>query len=702
MRLKSLRTAIFVSFVSLSSLKAQVILQNSAPGGPGQMITWPNPQKDAVATTLNQPLWLTTVRGAITEIAFPYVDRVQTRDSYLIVRSASGRFDERQQFETHRYDKTLAYWGTSTSNGIKLTKKFLIHPSQASLIIDYQIQFSNDSEKEIIFIHNPTAEHTSGGDEMIVQKNRGYPILFAYQKDLRGDEPEFLKPSAYQSISWSIADSDGSTGFYGVNSPIEAIERNENLPTYTQASFGNVAGALRTRTSAREVNFRVVISFTTHQDWKSDLAHMTDQAMLQDFSELLRTQQREWDSYLSGLNNDRGDKLSESSILVLKSAEDKINRGAFIAAPANPSIPWHVEAPEHPYESSRKRLGDSNAGYRRVWPRDLYHKSIAFLSVGDYATAVDIARWYKKVQLKGFRDGAWAQNMNTLGEPSWNAFQIDQTGLPLVLIQRLVGLNQISYSDFQDMVVRAANFILIAGPNTDQERWEENGGLSPNSLATAVEGLLAAAQLEEQYGENWRAKNYRDRALNWTAHLKDWTLVRQGAYGSNYFPRLEIGRDGYWRPDLNDEIFIQNKAPGAKNKYREDEILDGGFLQWIISGLVNPLDEDFSRTIGLYDRYVRKNTPYGTGYLRYNYDSYGENHLGGIWPILSAERAIAAIERNEPYQDHLKLIQQIATPTGLIGEQDTLAVRPLEWSHAAYLILKRSIKDSRSYYRISF
>ncbi len=676
-------------------------IYKTAPNGPGNMISWPRPDKDSVATTLERPLWFTTTRGDLTEVSFPYVDRVQTRDSYLVIRSNKYTYDERsdESIKTERIEHTLAYTSTRNLNGLSIRKTFYVHPNQNSIVIDYRISFDDDSDKELIFVHDPAAEQTSGGDEMLVEFNNRRPTLFAYQRDLRGDEPSFLTPVAHQAATWSLEMSSGSTGFYGVNSPIDSIQKNEALPDYTLASYGNVAGALRKVTSAREISFKVVLSFTTNSVWKTELNHMNDLALAENSDELIAKQKAQWMTYLGGLMYDRRDFLAESSIMILKSAEDKTNHGAFIAAPANPSIPWHIEAPEHNYDDSRRRIGDSNAGYRRVWPRDLYHKATAFLSVGDYATAIDVARWYKKVQLKDFRQGSWAQNMLSDGTPSWNAFQIDQTGFPIVLVYRLVDLKQVPYSEFRDMVLAAANFILYSGPSTDQDRWEENGGLSPNSLAVAVQGLLAAAKLETSFGDANLARLYRERAHHWLVNIKNWTLVRNGVYGQNYFPRLEIGRNGMWRPDSNDEIFIQNKPDGTKNRYREDEVLDGGFLEWIISGLFDARDEDFSRTLKIYDEHTTKFTKYGRGYFRYSFDSYGENHLGGIWPILSAERAIVGIERNENISEHLNLIQSMATSAGLLGEQDTLSVRPLEWSHAAYLILRRSERDSRSFYQ---
>ncbi|MBX9768168.1 MAG: hypothetical protein K2X47_12920, partial [Bdellovibrionales bacterium] len=394
------------------------------------------------------------------------------------------------------------------------------------------------------------------------------------------------------------------------------------------------------------------------------------------------------------------DVLSESSIMVLKSLEDKANRGALIAAPGNPALPWNEEAPEHDYEKSRLRISDSNGGYRRAWPRDMYHKALAFLAVGDVQTAVDVLHWFKKVQLSGGdRHGMWSQNMWVDGTPSWGAYQQDQVGLPVALTARLVEVGAVKYVDFREMVTRGMNYLIKRGPVTDQERWEENGGMSPNSLAGAVEGLLAAGWLEEKFGDVQRAIYYRGIAEDWRKNLKTWGLIQGGIYGDNYFARMEQGADiQLWDPSKHRLMKINNKGPGMPDQFREDSILDGGFVQWILTGLVDPLDGAFTKTLQLVDKLIRKKTPAGVGYFRYNEDSYGENFKGGAWPLLSGERALAALERGEDATEHIQFLRKSATSGDLIPEQDTLSVNPLGWSHGTYLIVRRSFAEGRSFY----
>ena len=47
------------------------------------------------------------------------------------------------------------------------------------------------------------------------------------------------------------------------------------------------------------------------------------------------------------------------------------------------------------------------------------------------------------------------------------------------------------------MIRAAAGFVVRNGPTTNQDRWEENAGYTPFTLAAEITGLLAAADLAE-------------------------------------------------------------------------------------------------------------------------------------------------------------------------------------------------------------
>ena len=51
------------------------------------------------------------------------------------------------------------------------------------------------------------------------------------------------------------------------------------------------------------------------------------------------------------------------------------------------------------------------------------------------------------------------------------------------------------------MIMRAAAYLILQGPVTAQERWEENAGYSPSTLATVIAGLVCAAECAKERGQ---------------------------------------------------------------------------------------------------------------------------------------------------------------------------------------------------------
>ena len=52
------------------------------------------------------------------------------------------------------------------------------------------------------------------------------------------------------------------------------------------------------------------------------------------------------------------------------------------------------------------------------------------------------------------------------------------------------------------MILRAAAYLILQGPVTGQDRWEENAGYSPSTLATVIASLVCAAECANELGEH--------------------------------------------------------------------------------------------------------------------------------------------------------------------------------------------------------
>src|SRR4030095_7189885 len=78
------------------------------------------------------------------------------------------------------------------------------------------------------------------------------------------------------------------------------------------------------------------------------------------------------------------------------------------------------------------------------------------------------------------------------------------------------------------MMVRAAAYLILQGPVTSQERWEENAGYSPSTLATVIASLVCTAALGNERGVTSTADFILAYADWLAAHLEEWTVTTQG------------------------------------------------------------------------------------------------------------------------------------------------------------------------------
>ena len=73
---------------------------------------------------------------------------------------------------------------------------------------------------------------------------------------------------------------------------------------------------------------------------------------------------------------------------------------------------------------------------------------------------------------------------------------MDQVGLPIVLAWQLGRTEPADWSH----VRRAADLIVEKGPVTEQERWENQEGYSPGTIAAEIAGLICAADIARTNG----------------------------------------------------------------------------------------------------------------------------------------------------------------------------------------------------------
>src|SRR2546423_1725085 len=193
--------------------------------------------------------------------------------------------------------------------------------------------------------------------------------------------------------------------------------------------------------------------------------------------------------------------------MALHAAEDKPYRGASVAGLATP---W-----------GDFTNGDSlNDGYHRVWGRDLYQQATGLLAAGDAAQALRMAQFmwssqYIATSTPGdgttHRPGSFPRYSPVSGVSGATpqqlgcCEQLDQDAFAILLAWATGLTDSATYAK----VKTAANHIQSSGPDTT-ERWEEQFGKSPSSIAAEIAGLVAAADLARANGATASASSWEE------------------------------------------------------------------------------------------------------------------------------------------------------------------------------------------------
>jgi len=270
------------------------------------------------------------------------------------------------------------------------------------------------------------------------------------------------------------------------------------------------------------------------------------------------------------------------------------------------------------------------------------------------------------------------------------------------------------------MIYRAAAYLILQGPVTGQERWEENAGYSPSTLATVIAGLVCAAE----YGERQEHEKLAEFILayaDWlVAHLEEWTVTTQGELVDG-LPRhyIRINPADALAPDPHadpNSTRIQLANGGGLHLARN--IVSGDFLHLVRFGIRSANDPIIRDSIAVIDRVIKRDLPQGPCWRRYNHDGYGEKDDGGAfdgdgvgrcWPILTGERGHYELSAGKDPKPYIGAMESFANHGGMIPEQlwdsddlpgrgfkrgaPTGAAMPLCWAHAEYVSLVRSRRD---------
>ncbi|HEX8493182.1 MAG TPA: glycoside hydrolase family 15 protein [Pyrinomonadaceae bacterium] len=316
------------------------------------------------------------------------------------------------------------------------------------------------------------------------------------------------------------------------------------------------------------------------------------------------------------------------------------------------------------------------------------------------------------------------QNCWVDGRPYWSGIQLDEVAFPIMLAWRLDSLGLLGDFDSYPMVRAGASYILRRGPASPQERWEEDAGISPSTLAAEITALICAAEMAHHRNDERTALLCQRTADLWATNIERWTYTTRGTLsaGGGYYVRLEsLDPDSLESDrDPNTGVIHINNVPHEQSGFPVYDIIDGGFLELVRYGIREPTDEHVLKTLIVYDAVLKVDTPCGPAWHRYNHDGYGQKAsgdgfdgtgVGRAWPLLTGERAHYEIAAGRDVSEYVKALECFANAGAMIPEQiwdtedipeklmyfgrPTGSAMPLVWAHAEYIKLLRSRRDRR-------
>ncbi|HEV2989733.1 MAG TPA: glucan 1,4-alpha-glucosidase [Candidatus Angelobacter sp.] len=666
-----------------------MIHAQQAPGAPGAKPTWTNGNKVGVGTsvTANSKVWFTIgENGTLNEVYYPAIDRANTRTLELIVTDGKTFAEIESQDTNHSVQVpdpaalVFTQINTSKSGRYQIHKTYVTDPAHNTLLIQLQLKVLKGGPLTAFVYFDPALKNSGLHDNGSTRDN----VLL----DSKGDVACALAASpAFSAVSTGYAES--SDGLIELKTSYQLTQH------YSTASDGNVAeiGQLPALFSQGKP-LTLALGFGANLDEALDEAQAS---LKKGFAAARAEYQQGWHQYVAKLKpvEPRYRRQYQISAMVLKTHEDKTHAGAIAASL---TIPWGNDV-----DASKEDVG----GYHLVWARDLYEVATAFLAIGDRSAAERALNYLFETQQKP--DGSFPQNSWLDGKPYWPSLQMDEVSYPSILAWQL---GKTDKNTFEKHIKPAADFVVAHGPATPQERWEEETGYSPSTIAAEIAGLICAADIARTNGDEYSSKRWTEVADDWASKLPQWTVTHHGKYGNEYY--IRIAQKG--QPDQGGPIAIHNGG----GTWDEREIVDAGFLELVRLGIKPPADPLVVKSLAIVDKVIKVDTPNGSAWYRYNHDGYGEKAdgkgydgtgIGRLWIIFAGERGEYELASGRDAHTYLDAMQKMANAGGMLAEQiwdqpvspkpwlkfgqGTGSATPLAWTNAQFVRLAIAIKEGK-------
>jgi len=531
----------------------------------------------------------------LTEVFYPQVDTANVNVLQFVVvdpktkKVETERDDANHEIKVLRPDSlSFQQINTAKSGAWKITKTYTTS-DRDSLLIDVQFQSKNNNLNLYIYfdpsINNSGMHDSAISNKLISTDGKIFASLFIANGAISTNKEET------------------TSGFYQTSDGLDQLKQfGKIVSPYEKAENGNVVQLARIKNPQK---FLVSLGFSTNENAAFLNAVLSAK---RGFKEWQAEYEKGWADYVKTLPRVEPKYQAQFNMaaMVLKAFEDKTTRGGNVASL---SVPW----------GGGVNGNETTTGYHLVWSRDLYQVATAQMALGDKDAAERALEFLFKYQQR--EDGSFPQISWLDGRTVGDSIQMDEVAYPLILAYQLGKTDKTTY---EKNIVKSADYIAKNGPFTRQERWEEESGFSPSTIAAEIAGLVCAAEIARLNGDAAAQKRWLEIADDWAANVEKWTATTTGKYGDgNYY--LRLSQNG--KPDSGEKLELGNGA----GTYDEREIVDAGFLELVRLGIKSPDDPLIQKSLKIVDQILMVKTPNGESFYRYNHDGYGDTYDGKRW-----------------------------------------------------------------------
>jgi glucan 1,4-alpha-glucosidase len=665
----------------------------AASDGPGNLSHFDLARKDCLGTARNtsSKVWFTVANGVLSDVYFPTADNTNVETLQLVVTDGKTFTDLQTRDMTYTVrapdPRSLACRVTSTakSGRYRITTDYLTDPGRNSLVmrIKFEPQEDDKTNYHVYLRYDPSINgnggggaDNGGGDSGVVDTSTGHAVPVALDTNTASQAVNrtYAVP-VFSALDASRPFGQVSNGFAGAASDgLVQLDASHALTTTNdRASNGNLV-----QTASLDLgdggDLTVALGFGTTQGQAVSTA---EGSLRTGWGKLKKSFDKGWQAYdesliappdrMAGTSKTEWRQLVNEYYLsanVVKASEDKTFPGAIVASLASP---W----------GQAVSAGDPNnlffGSYREVFARDLYEAWTALMVDGDLQTASNAAMFlFNRQQLP---DGSMPRNSLLNGKVAPDSFntQLDEVSYPIVMAYQL---GMTGSGLYQNHIRPAIDFLIAHGPSFGPERWEEQGGYSPSTIAAEVAGLVAGATIADANGDAATANVARGVADDWQRSLPGWDVTTNGPLATHpYYIRLSKTGD----PNAAISYSVGNGGPTLDQR----TVIDQGFLELVRLGLTSASDATIAQSLPVVDATIRADTSTGAGFHRYNGDGYGDGAIDGhpwaptgkgtghLWPALAGERGEYELAKGNAAAGLQRLMAMLggASGPGLIPEQ---------------------------------